>query len=490
MMSQSACSIRFRMRGRLSFFAGFTSICTPVILRVAICCVLHGLIGSACPNRSTEKRGRAPGRGMRRGTPIRYAGPFGHVVSKRGATGFEGFSAMVRAAFAAAAAALCGFGVFADEVVLTNGDRLTGHAVALDAEALSFQTDYAGELRIVRGSIESIQTDEPRAWLDVSGGENAGPLNIVRTQQGDPPPEGAVPLSAVSAFAEDHAALDPPPAEPAPKHWSGTVNLGGTYRTGNTDKVDVVLSTEWKRTAETNRLTLRAGWAYGASNDILNTRKLSADGRWEYDLTDRIYLYTLGGAEKDDGRQLDLRANAALGLGYQFWDEETRKLSIDLGAEFTHEEWAPFTPWAREGAKASSRRAAFDRGTNLLVDLASGRLVFDRDYRRALLSAYRDFRDPLRAYDTRTENYLTARAGTNYEQQIFERGKITDAAVLSANLEDTGEFRFKNELAFTTPLSEQLSLKIALLSEYDSMAENFGVEAWDHTLTTGLAYSF
>jgi putative salt-induced outer membrane protein YdiY len=398
---------------------------------------------------------------------------------------------MIRSVLLAAVTVLLGFEASADEVQLANGDRLTGRAIALDAEALTFETEYAGELRIGRASIVALRTDEPRAWRDASGVVNESVLQVIGTTPEAPASAGAVPLEAVAAFADTAHDLAPDAAPEVPRRvWTGSVNLGGAYRTGNTEKADITLSTAWTRTAERHRLILGAAWAYGESEDVLNTRKLSGTGRWEFDLTERLYVFTLGGAERDDGRQLDLRANTALGLGYQFWNEDSRKLSVDLGAEYAYEEWAPFTPWGREPLKSGIRLDGYNRAVNLVLDLVGGAIRLDGGSGRALLEAVRDVRDPLRGYASRTENYMTARLGARYEQQLFERGRVSDTAVLSANLEDAGEYRFTNELAFTTPLSEKLALKIALASEFDSLAEVLGLEAWDHTLTTGLSYSF
>jgi len=47
-----------------------------------------------------------------------------------------------------------------------------------------------------------------------------------------------------------------------------------------------------------------------------------------------------------------------------------------------------------------------------------------------------------------------------------------------------------NELGFTTALSEHLRLRISLLTEYDSVAEEKGVEPWDNYLLTSLRFEF
>src|SRR3990172_7781842 len=50
----------------------------------------------------------------------------------------------------------------ADEVKLTNGDRLTGRIVELTAENLLLQTELFGEVSIPRSAVASFSTDQAR----------------------------------------------------------------------------------------------------------------------------------------------------------------------------------------------------------------------------------------------------------------------------------------------------------------------------------------
>ncbi len=58
------------------------------------------------------------------------------------------------------------------------------------------------------------------------------------------------------------------------------------------------------------------------------------------------------------------------------------------------------------------------------------------------------------------------------------------------NLEQLGEFRALSELVFSTPITEALSLRTSLKTEYDSLARSKNLTPWDHTLMTQLRYAF
>ena len=49
----------------------------------------------------------------------------------------------------------------ADEVVLKNGDRLTGEVMALEQDKLIFKTSYAGEIFIAWSEVEKISVNKP-----------------------------------------------------------------------------------------------------------------------------------------------------------------------------------------------------------------------------------------------------------------------------------------------------------------------------------------
>ena len=81
--------------------------------------------------------------------------------------------------------------VFADTVVLKNGDKLTGTIVKSDGKTLVLKTDYAGDLTIKFADIQSISTT---GNLNVTaGGKTAvGPVTTSNDQIVVAAPGGSV----------------------------------------------------------------------------------------------------------------------------------------------------------------------------------------------------------------------------------------------------------------------------------------------------------
>jgi hypothetical protein len=61
-------------------------------------------------------------------------------------------------------------GALADEIVLVNGDRLTGTVVKVEGGKLTLKTEYAGPIEIQADKIKSIMTDHPAEVHLVGGG--------------------------------------------------------------------------------------------------------------------------------------------------------------------------------------------------------------------------------------------------------------------------------------------------------------------------------
>ena len=57
----------------------------------------------------------------------------------------------------------------ADEIELTNGDRITGRIVSKAGNELVVRTDYAGELRLRWDLVKSLRTSEPVTVMTTGG---------------------------------------------------------------------------------------------------------------------------------------------------------------------------------------------------------------------------------------------------------------------------------------------------------------------------------
>ena len=379
-----------------------------------------------------------------------------------------------------------------DHVSLTNGDRISGEVVSINDGVVVVRTAYAGDISIERDAVALIETATPRVLMLSAEHQVAGRLTsedgtagIVVDGVFEP-----LPPSSIVAMASDTETLEQMIHPPPPSKWSGVVDLGLALRSGNTDTTDVKFSAGAKRKGSRTKLALGVGAAYGSTDGVINTRQFHGDFRWQYYLRDRLYTYTMGLAERDDGRKLDHRFQGGGGLGYDIIDRENRSLSADIGLTYTRERWAPFTPWEREQKRDAIRYDAYNRLYAALMAAGDNTDLSLRSVLERVQAIYQDIRDPLRGYRRRNEAYVNVRMGVDYEQNIFRASTFTGSMVVMPNLEDVGEFRAVSTLALSTPVTDALSLRTSLKTEYDSLAKERGVDRWDNTLMTQLRYKF
>src|SRR3989442_13654999 len=71
--------------------------------------------------------------------------------------------------------------VFADQLSLKNGDRLTGTIVKSDKDNLSIKTEFAGEVKVQWEAVEAISSNQP-LFITLKDGQTV--VGIVATPDG------------------------------------------------------------------------------------------------------------------------------------------------------------------------------------------------------------------------------------------------------------------------------------------------------------------
>ncbi|MCP4641180.1 MAG: DUF481 domain-containing protein [bacterium] len=412
----------------------------------------------------------------------------------------------------------------ADDIVyLTNGDRLTGIVTDWDSDAIALSTTYAGDVRVNVDTVRAVVRLESS-----DAGLTLGRIDLSVTRVADDAlplketlyvtdPDRAKAESIARALAEgrlevaDEGAVFellpnadddaepervllaaragewPEESKPAPKKWSASVSASALWRKGQTDSfdaaADVVVERRWTR----NVLTGKIGGAYGELDSAANTQKAYGELKWQHYLTERFYTYALAGAEHDSARKLDLRLRGAAGLGRDFIVKDTRKLSGDVGAVYTYEYWKQYGLLDEDAAREQA-----DQGIQNAINNYASLLRSDPSQLNLLriLSFARDLDDLRFKNETDTEDAVSLRAALHFKQNVFDKSAFTAELAYEPDIDDFASYRFLSELAFTTPLSNRLDLKVTLDSEYDSEPGSKDIDEWDHVLSTGLQYRF
>ena len=395
----------------------------------------------------------------------------------------------------------------ADTVLLGNGDRITGAVMGIEDGRLLVETEYAGPLALALDAVSFVETEEARtirledgALLEgrlVSTGEvqqiltDAGARQLswgdVTTLAVDAAEVDAVEFARAEAVAAAEAQRIA--AEASPKVWSGTIDAGATWRSGEVSTVDAILKVTGTRAWDDRKLLLTGEASYGEADSQVNVRRYFGQARYEQHLSERVFAYGMTNLEHDAARGLHLRWGTAAGLGYDFVQRENTKLSADMGLSYRVEWWNELTLSQERRARAAQQGVVLNETRALLEFLRTAPLLSDAGTTAVIRYANRVQAARVHNSVDRSDG-AEIRLAARLEQNLWERGKLTNDLVILPDIEEWGEVRAINELGIATPLSESLALRITLKSEYDSTPGLGNASEWDHTLITGLRYSF
>lgn len=223
--------------------------------------------------------------------------------------------------------------VLADEVRLANGDRITGEVKSRSGERLVVQTDYAGEITVRLGEVLSVSLVDTQGVVH----EIVGPLAL--------------------------ASLDPRPYKTAlPVAYTGRALLSAAYTRGNVESDHVHIDGDFTARAKQYRYNA-SGRVERRTEPLADTSSTAwlAGGSYDRFLDAKQFAYVRASLEHDDAKDVDLRAAAGVGYGFQLLEGPTADISVRGGLDYVKVErelgapeeypafgWgvkASFSPW-------------------------------------------------------------------------------------------------------------------------------------------------
>ena len=274
----------------------------------------------------------------------------------------------------AAAGWLASASALADTVSLTNGDRLSGTVVRLEADALWLDTPYAGKLKLPWKAVNRIETDAPvRVRLDdgtaLDGQLLAADDGRLRIRVGSLAESAPLPLDRVAAIN--------PPRHPDRTVLAGRAAIGGSFASGNTDAETLHLDGELVARNPAQRVTLDGELNEAAQDGVDTASNWRLGMKYDHFLKDRTYFYASTRFDHDGQADLDLRSTLGVGAGRQVVERDDLKLSFEGGLSLVNEDYgsAPDErfPGARLGLKFEQafwqKRLTLYHGSDLLVSL-------------------------------------------------------------------------------------------------------------------------
>jgi len=250
--------------------------------------------------------------------------------------------------------ALLGFSttLFADQVTLKNGDRLTGTVVKSDGKTLVLHTDAAGDVTLKYDSIQEIKTDE-ELHVSLKGGKSAvGPVTTtdgklqIATKTSGTVEARTEDVTLIRNDAEQQA-YDKS-LHPGLMHgWDGGINVGFSVARGNSQTENIALAFNAVHPTLHDKITLFAS-SINTTNDLATpstVASLSQGGlRYDRDLRPRVFVFGAADFMANALQFLDLRQVYSGGFGYHAIKSDRTILDFLGGLNYTHETYSNGTP--------------------------------------------------------------------------------------------------------------------------------------------------
>lgn len=229
------------------------------------------------------------------------------------------------------AAALVPAAGLADQLVMKNGDIITGDISAIAGDKVTIKPTYSDEIAVNMADVASIEDDGVYAVVLEDGRE----VQAQFAGAADGQQALIVEDKPVSAAVSGITVLPPPP--PYYQRVSH-VDLNMTLRDGNTDSRNALLFADTRMRLGVHRHIADLTFAR-EEVDGVDTKKQDLL-RYEYNwlLDGPWYLGARASYERDPIKELDHRYTAGLLVGRDIFNDDVKLLTASLGAGYADEE--------------------------------------------------------------------------------------------------------------------------------------------------------
>ncbi len=241
-----------------------------------------------------------------------------------------------------AALSIVSISVQADEVLLKNGDKITGTIIHKSGSTLEMKTPYADKVVIKWAAVDTLSSDKPinvtlKDKQELTGLAGISENNALTVKSGGVYDTQPIPLTEVSEINK--------------KYFSGSANFGGGLSGGNTERQNYHADANVLVRGKDDKVTLGGQYNYGdntnnpntpLAQNVLNARNWQLYGTYAHYFTPKWYGYANGLFTNDRLQDIRLRSAFGVGAGYQFFESEDLNLSLEAGPAYQNVDFYDF----------------------------------------------------------------------------------------------------------------------------------------------------
>jgi putative salt-induced outer membrane protein YdiY len=233
----------------------------------------------------------------------------------------------------------------ADQVVLSNGDTITGAIIKKDGAKLTIKSEFLGEVGMPWSAVKSIRSDSELV-VALAGGElvkgkvsaSGDTLEVVTATGTKSAPMSGV--TAVRDAAEQHSweRLQHPGLL---ELWTGTFDMGLALARGNARTDTLTTAFTAARITTKDKIAMYFNQIYSSArlNGVSSDTASAVRGGWSYNrqVSPRLFVTTLNDYEHDRFQNLDLRFVMGGGFGWNAVKSEKAHFDLSAGVDYNRE---------------------------------------------------------------------------------------------------------------------------------------------------------
>lgn len=320
--------------------------------------------------------------------------------------------------------------IAASEIMLKNGDRITGKIVEESEETITLETEYAGKVKIARSHIEKVVAN-PVA------NNAATPTAVATTVAAKPPvpkPEKAVIPPTATQLVKKSSNGFAGRLRTMATGWEGNANIGFSYTSGNSNNITMTTGLRAAKIRPQDGFTIyaRSLWNsnHGSTASVTTQNAFWGGARYDRTIDKKLFGFVSYDFERDKPKKLDFRSVAGGGLGHRTIKRERTDLELLVG------------------------------------------LAWNRTWQLG--------------NDTNTPEGL---AGMTFRQKLNDRLKFQNSLTYYQNVTDKNEFRFIFDATLSADVTKKVGFYLTVGDRYNS--DPLGTaKTNDFLFTTGMKWNF
>jgi len=240
--------------------------------------------------------------------------------------------------------------VLADQITLSNGDRLTGTITKADGKTLVIKTEFAGEVTVQWPAISEINSAQP---LHVALKSGQTVVGAVKTTDGsiEVAPANAQPVAVakdavVSLRSQSEEVAYEKSLHPGfMEGWAGGANVGFALTGGNSETENLAIAFTADRKTTKDHIGLYENSVFAKDNAPGATPSTTAQAtqggaRYDRNFAPRLFGFGAADFQTDALQSLDLRSVFGGGLGWHAIMNARTTLDFLGGANYTRENYS------------------------------------------------------------------------------------------------------------------------------------------------------